>query len=159
MCQRGTTRGTVTTAVMTNDAAEDWMADVRSMMVCALAICNTDALSIATMLRHLRFFCKLISHSSCQQPPLSMEVFLIGFGITAGALGYKFWTAKKLTVACPATGPVPQNKIRICVAGTYGPHDARAHKIASTIAAAQPDKSVAGHHYAIRSRFLLCFCD
>jgi hypothetical protein len=69
-----------------------------------------------------------------------MELILIGFGITAGALGYKFWTAKKLTAPCPASGPVPQNKIRICVAGTYGPHDARAHKIASAIASAQPDK-------------------
>jgi hypothetical protein len=69
-----------------------------------------------------------------------MEVFVIGFGVTAGILGYKFWTMKKMTAPCPPTGPVPQNKIRICIAGTYGPHDARAHKIASSIAAAQPDK-------------------
>ena len=86
------------------------------------------------------FFPGTITRCTCHQPVRGMEVFVIGFGVTAGILGYKFWTMKKMTAPCPSSGPVPQNKIRICIAGTYGPHDARAHKIASSIAASHPDK-------------------
>ncbi len=81
-------------------------------------------------------------NTTSARPLPIMEVFLVGLGVAAGVLGYKMWTVKKMTVACPPSGPVPQNKTRICIAGSYGPHDARAHKIASTIAAAHPDKFV-----------------
>jgi len=70
-----------------------------------------------------------------------MEFFLVGGLIAGGFLGYKLYGMKTMTAPCPASGPVPQGKIRICIAGTVvGPHDARAHKIASAIAAAYPDQ-------------------
>ena len=71
-----------------------------------------------------------------------MEYVLLGGLIASGVLGYKLYGIKKMTAPCPGSGPVPENKIRICVAGTpsLGPHDARAHKIAAAIAAAYPDQ-------------------
>ena len=75
-------------------------------------------------------------------PPLAMEYVLLGGLIASGILGYKLYGIKKMTAPCPGSGPVPENKIRICVAGSLGPHDARAHKIAATIAAAYPDQYV-----------------
>ena len=86
------------------------------------------------------FWERLLPLEDFMHPLASMEVVVIGLGLTAFAFGYKLYQMKKLEAPCPPSGPVPANKTRICIAGTFGPHDARAHKIASSIAAAHPDR-------------------
>lgn len=68
-----------------------------------------------------------------------MEFFLLAGAVAGGFIGYKLYSIKKLTAPCPSSGPVLEKKTRICIAGSLGPHDARAHKVASAIAAAHPD--------------------
>jgi hypothetical protein len=95
---------------------------------------------VASACRWHRAFGNGSFRSKTMHPLASMEVVVIGLGLTAGAFGYKLYQMKTLKATCPPSGPVPANKTRICIAGTFGPHDARAHKIASSIAAAHPNR-------------------